>query len=220
MLLPPIALRIDAVAREYCMKGLFLDASDALADVFDRMVRPDDPAIVVNQDDVVPAEALPSLLDGYDFVLDDHSYLPTDALRNCKSLKHVIFLGTGRAVLHAPGGAGRARHHGAHHQGLRRRGGGGAHGGADLGGGARIGGDGPRHARRPMAAHRRACSFAARRSDCWVSAASRGRSRPSWRAPGCGWSRGTARRARRPVWSSWIWTKCWRRATCCRCTCC
>ena len=83
------------------MKGLFLDASDALADVFDRMVRPDDPAIVVNQDDVVPAEALPSLLDGYDFVLDDHSYLPTAALRECKSLKHVIFLGTGaRSYMH------------------------------------------------------------------------------------------------------------------------
>ncbi len=77
------------------MKGLFLDASDALADVFDRMVQPDDPPIVVNQDDVVPAEALPSLLDGYDFVLDDHSQLPTDALRQCPGLKHVIFLGTG-----------------------------------------------------------------------------------------------------------------------------
>ncbi len=77
------------------MRGLFLDASDALADVFDRMVQPDDPPIVVNQDDVVPAEALPSLLDGYDFVLDDHSQLPTDALRQCPGLKHVIFLGTG-----------------------------------------------------------------------------------------------------------------------------
>ena len=77
------------------MRGLFLDASDALADVFDRMVQPDDPPIVVNQDDVVPAEALPSLLDGYDFVLDDHSYLPAAALRECPSLKHVIFLGTG-----------------------------------------------------------------------------------------------------------------------------
>jgi D-3-phosphoglycerate dehydrogenase len=77
------------------MKGLFLDASDALADVFDRMVRPDDPAIDVNQDDVVPADRLPSLLEGYDFLLDDHSYLPTEALRQCPSLKHVIFLGTG-----------------------------------------------------------------------------------------------------------------------------
>lgn len=77
------------------MKGIFLDASDALADVFDRMVQADDPPIVVNQDDLVPAEALPSLLEGYDFVLDDHSYLPTAALQTCKSLKHVIFLGTG-----------------------------------------------------------------------------------------------------------------------------
>ena len=77
------------------MKGLFLDASDALADVFDRMVQPDDPSIVVNQDDLVPAEALPSLLDGYDFVLDDHSFLPTEAMRQCPTIKHVIFLGTG-----------------------------------------------------------------------------------------------------------------------------
>ena len=77
------------------MKGLFLDASDSLADVFDRVVQPDDPAVVVNQDDIVPADALPSLIDGYDFVLDDHSFLPTDAMRRCPTLKHVIFLGTG-----------------------------------------------------------------------------------------------------------------------------
>ncbi len=77
------------------MRGLFLDASDALADVFDRMVQADDPPITVNQHDVVPAEALPSLLDGYDFVLDDHSFLPAAALRACPQLKHVIFLGTG-----------------------------------------------------------------------------------------------------------------------------
>ena len=77
------------------MKGLFLDASDALADVFDRMVRPDDPAVTVNQDATIAADALPGLLDGYDFVLDDHSYLPVEAMRRCPSVKHVIFLGTG-----------------------------------------------------------------------------------------------------------------------------
>ncbi len=77
------------------MKGLFLDASDALADVFDRMVRPDDPPITVNQTAIIAPEQLPSLLDGYDFVLDDHSQLPADALAQCPALKHVIFLGTG-----------------------------------------------------------------------------------------------------------------------------
>jgi D-3-phosphoglycerate dehydrogenase len=77
------------------MKGLFLDASDELADVFDRMVQADDPAVTVNQDDIVPAEALPSLTDGYDFLIDDHTFLPTEAMRQCPTIKHVIFLGTG-----------------------------------------------------------------------------------------------------------------------------
>jgi D-3-phosphoglycerate dehydrogenase len=77
------------------MKGLFMDAGDTLADVFDRVVRPDDPPITVNRvADVAPYE-LPALLAGYDFVLDDHSAMPTDAMRTCRRLKHVIFLGTG-----------------------------------------------------------------------------------------------------------------------------
>ncbi len=77
------------------MRGLFLDATDALADVFDRVAQPDDPAVVVNQDAAIPPGALASLLDGYDFVLDDHTALPAAALRDCRTLKHVIFLGTG-----------------------------------------------------------------------------------------------------------------------------
>lgn len=76
------------------MKGLFIDASDALAEVFHRMVRPDDPRLDVNRGDIRP-EDLPRLLAGYDFVLDDHSAMPTDMLRQCSALKHVIFLGTG-----------------------------------------------------------------------------------------------------------------------------
>jgi D-3-phosphoglycerate dehydrogenase len=77
------------------MKGLFLDASDALADVFHRMKRADDPACDVNeQADIDPAD-LPRLLAGYDFVLDDHSQMPTAMIRQCPRLKHIIFLGTG-----------------------------------------------------------------------------------------------------------------------------
>ena len=78
------------------MKGLFLDAVDGLATVFRNVSRPGDPPVDVNEDaDTIPAEALPGLLAGYDFVLDDHTQMPTDALRQCKDLKHVIFLGTG-----------------------------------------------------------------------------------------------------------------------------
>ena len=77
------------------MKGLFIDASDALAEVFHRMSRVDDPPITVNEQHQIAAAALPGLLAGYDFVLDDHTQMPVDALRQVPTLKHVIFLGTG-----------------------------------------------------------------------------------------------------------------------------
>ena len=77
------------------MQGLFLDAVDDLASVFHRVARPDDPPVRVNEQDDIPPEALPRLLAGYDFVLNDHTRMPTDAMRLCTGLKHVIFLGTG-----------------------------------------------------------------------------------------------------------------------------
>ncbi len=77
------------------MKGLFLDASDALADVFYAQKRPDDPACDVSETaDIDPAD-LPRLLAGYDFVLNDHSQMPTAMIAQCPALKHIIFLGTG-----------------------------------------------------------------------------------------------------------------------------
>ena len=83
------------------MQGLFLDAVDDLASVFHRVARPDDPPVRVNEQDDIPPEALPGLLAGYDFVLNDHTRMPTDAMRLCIGLKHVIFLGTGaRSYMH------------------------------------------------------------------------------------------------------------------------
>ena len=78
------------------MKGLFMDAVDGLATVFHNVVRPTDPPVDIHEETAtITAYMLPGLLAGYDFVLDDHSQLPTEALRLCKDLKHVIFLGTG-----------------------------------------------------------------------------------------------------------------------------
>ena len=77
------------------MRGLFLDASDDLADVYHAVVRPGDPPITVNEQAQVPADALPGLLAGYGFVLNDHTFMPVEAMRGCTGLKHVIFLGTG-----------------------------------------------------------------------------------------------------------------------------
>ena len=77
------------------MKGLFMDAVDDLASVFHRMKRPGDPPVAVNEQGDIAPEELPALLAGYDFVLDDHTQMPTEAMRACKDLKHIIFLGTG-----------------------------------------------------------------------------------------------------------------------------
>jgi D-3-phosphoglycerate dehydrogenase len=77
------------------MRGLFMDAGDELAAVFDAVRRADDPEITVERRTQVSPEELPGLLAGYDFVLDDHSHLPAAHLAHCTQLKHVIFLGTG-----------------------------------------------------------------------------------------------------------------------------
>jgi D-3-phosphoglycerate dehydrogenase len=77
------------------MKGLFPDAVGGLAAVFQRVARPDDPPVTVMEHPEIAPDALPGLLAGYDFVLDDHTPMPTDAMRVCPTLKHIVFLGTG-----------------------------------------------------------------------------------------------------------------------------
>jgi D-3-phosphoglycerate dehydrogenase len=77
------------------MRGIFVDATDELASVFSRVVRPDDPAIRVHVIEQVTPDALPALLAGYQVVLVDRTTLPTDAMRRCTDLRHVVFLGTG-----------------------------------------------------------------------------------------------------------------------------
>ena len=78
------------------MKSIFIDCNDQLAPVWDKVVRPDDPAIAVNRTDRVGAE-LPQVVAGYDIALDDHSYMPTELVAQCPELKHIVFLGTGAA---------------------------------------------------------------------------------------------------------------------------
>jgi D-3-phosphoglycerate dehydrogenase len=77
------------------MQGLFVDATDELADIFRRVLRDDDPKVGVNIQEEVTAEELPRLLAGREFVLNDRTYMPTEWMAKCAGLKHVIFLGTG-----------------------------------------------------------------------------------------------------------------------------
>jgi D-3-phosphoglycerate dehydrogenase / 2-oxoglutarate reductase len=76
------------------MKSIFVDCNSQLAPVFARVLRPDDPPIAVNSERFQPAD-LPRLLAGYEVCLDDHSYLPTELMAECRNLRHVVFLGTG-----------------------------------------------------------------------------------------------------------------------------
>ena len=78
------------------MKSLFIDCNDQLAPVWRQVYRADDPPIEFNRRPFA-REELPRLLEGYDICLDDHSYMPTELVGQCKLLKHVVFLGTGAA---------------------------------------------------------------------------------------------------------------------------
>jgi D-3-phosphoglycerate dehydrogenase len=77
------------------MRGIFVDATDELAAVFGRVVRADDLDIRLHVTEHVTPDALPALLAGYQVVLIDRTFLPTEAMRHCTDLRHVVFLGTG-----------------------------------------------------------------------------------------------------------------------------
>lgn len=77
------------------MRAVFVDASETLAAVARRLLRPDDPAFAINlQPDIAP-EDLPARLAGAEIAVMDHTALPVDVARACTGLRHVVFLGTG-----------------------------------------------------------------------------------------------------------------------------
>jgi D-3-phosphoglycerate dehydrogenase len=78
------------------MKTIFIDCNPQLGEVWKRVYRPDDPAVEINN---VPFEKneLPRVIGGHAIAIDDHSYMPTDLVQQCKNLKHIVFLGTGAA---------------------------------------------------------------------------------------------------------------------------
>lgn len=77
------------------MRAVFVDANPTLAAVAERLHRSDDLPLAVNrQPDVTPAE-LPAVLQDAQIAIIDHTALPTEIAKQCKGLKHVVFLGTG-----------------------------------------------------------------------------------------------------------------------------
>jgi D-3-phosphoglycerate dehydrogenase len=77
------------------VRGVFVDANEALAVIFERLTKPGDPQVRIHRDPDVTPEQLPKVLDGAEIAIVDHTALPTDVARKCAGLKHVVFLGTG-----------------------------------------------------------------------------------------------------------------------------
>jgi D-3-phosphoglycerate dehydrogenase len=77
------------------MRGVFVDANEALAVIFERLTKPGDPDIRIHRDPDVTPDQLPGVLAGTEIAVIDHTALPTEIARKCAGLKHVVFLGTG-----------------------------------------------------------------------------------------------------------------------------
>jgi D-3-phosphoglycerate dehydrogenase / 2-oxoglutarate reductase len=77
------------------VRGVFVDANEALAVIFERLAKPDDPAVRIHRDHDATSDQLPKILDGAEIAVVDHTALPTEIAKKCTGLKHVVFLGTG-----------------------------------------------------------------------------------------------------------------------------
>src|SRR5467141_3691294 len=77
------------------VRGVFVDANEALAVIFERLTKPGDPGVRIHRDPDVASDQLADVLDGAEIAIVDHTALPTEVARKCSGLKHVVFLGTG-----------------------------------------------------------------------------------------------------------------------------
>src|SRR5882762_8641750 len=77
------------------MRGVFVDANEALAVIMERLEKPGDPKVRIHRDPDIRPDQYPEILDGAEIAIVDHTALPTDIAKKCTGLKHVVFLGTG-----------------------------------------------------------------------------------------------------------------------------
>jgi D-3-phosphoglycerate dehydrogenase / 2-oxoglutarate reductase len=77
------------------VRGVFVDANESLAVIFERLHKSGDPEVRINRNPDIKPEDYPRILDGAEIAIVDHTALPTDIAKQCKGLKHVVFLGTG-----------------------------------------------------------------------------------------------------------------------------
>ena len=76
------------------MPAIFLDCPDDMAPLWQRVLKPTDPAVAVNYTAGQPPD-VPGLLGAHDICIDDHTYFDADLLARCTKLRRIVFLGTG-----------------------------------------------------------------------------------------------------------------------------
>jgi len=77
------------------LRGVFVDANESLAVIFERLGKAGGPPVRIHRDPDITSAQLPQVLNGAEIAIVDHTALPTDIARQCTGLKHVVFLGTG-----------------------------------------------------------------------------------------------------------------------------
>jgi D-3-phosphoglycerate dehydrogenase len=77
-------------------RTLFIDSTPDIDRVWKKVHGPGDVEIAINMGPVAEAD-IPKRLDGYDTVINDATYFSEAALKLCRGLKHIVFLGTGAA---------------------------------------------------------------------------------------------------------------------------
>jgi D-3-phosphoglycerate dehydrogenase len=77
------------------VRGVFVDANESLAVIFERLAKPGDPKVRINRNPDFRPDEWPQVLDGAEIAVVDHTALPTEVAKTCAGLKHVVFLGTG-----------------------------------------------------------------------------------------------------------------------------
>ena len=65
------------------MRGVFVDANESLAVIFERLHKPGDPEVRINRDPDIKPEEYPAILDGAEIAIVDHTALPTDIAKKC-----------------------------------------------------------------------------------------------------------------------------------------
>src|SRR5436309_15854534 len=77
------------------MRGVFVDANESLAVIFERLEKPGDPKVLIHRNPDISPEQYPEILDGAEIAIVDHTALPTATAKKGAGLRPVAFLAPG-----------------------------------------------------------------------------------------------------------------------------